>query len=473
MSVPCILISGSQSGVGKTSISVALVRALARRGLKVAAFKVGPDFLDPTYLSIASGARCYNLDGWMMGREYAAGLFHAKSAGADIAVVEGVMGLFDGSSPDTIEGSSAEIAALVGAPVLLVVNTHGMARSIAALVKGYAEFDAKVHVAGVIANMAGSKSHGALLSEALWSSSLPPLLGAVPRGSFPELPGRHLGLVTADGTVLSEEILNALADALEANVDLDRVLEIAKSASAGMSSDGCLGDVCENETTTTRLRLGVARDEAFHFYYADTLEALEATGFELAAFSLVHDGALPANLSGLYLGGGYPELHAKRLSENKHMLESVRQFAASGKPVYGECGGLMYLSRHITAADGTRHEMCGLLPFGVRMLNGRGMPGYIEARLEEDSLWGTAGTVFRGHEFHYSEPIGEPDGTGDWNKSYAITRRRTGAREAEGYSRGNVLASYAHLHFASSPGAARAFYAKCAACVQEVERLSC
>lgn len=460
MTTPRLVIGAAHSGAGKTSVSIALARAFARRGLKVATFKVGPDFLDPTYLAIASKRKCYNLDGWMMGLDYCKKLFAEKTKGADITIVEGVMGLFDGASGKTREGSTAEITAALNAPVALVVGTHGMGGSVAPLVKGFSEFDGAVRVACVIANNAGSESHAVMLKEALEAEGQAPLAGAIPRGAFPQLPGRHLGLVTADAEILNPDILDQLADAVEKHVDLELLLKTAKSA--GAFNVESAGNVDEKNTDEIRIRIGIASDEAFHFYYQDTLEALEAAGCELVEFSPIRDGVLPENLSALYFGGGYPEAHAAELAANDSMMSAVREFAESDSPLYAECGGLMYLSRYIRGLDGAKIDMCGVLPFGVRMLEKRWMLGYVEARLEKDSLWGSAGTVIRGHEFHYSEPeeINDNDG---WKKIYSLKRRRSGAVEAEGFSKGAVLASYAHLHFASTPGAVRAFTDRCAA----------
>ncbi|MGD0916490.1 MAG: cobyrinate a,c-diamide synthase, partial [Thermodesulfobacteriota bacterium] len=226
-SIPRIVIAGTQSGAGKTSLALALTKSLERRGLRVQTFKVGPDFLDPTYLTLASGRPCYNLDSWMTGKEYILELFLRKTVDADIAVIEGVMGLFDGSDPANSEGSTAEIACCLNAPVLLVVNVHGMARSLAAIVKGCVEFEQDLRIAGVIANHSGSDLHKDWLTQSLESASLPPLLGAIPRGALPTLPSRHLGLITADPQNLSPTILEELTEAFEKHLSLDVLLQIA------------------------------------------------------------------------------------------------------------------------------------------------------------------------------------------------------------------------------------------------------
>jgi len=447
------MIAGTQSGVGKTSVALGLVRALARRGLRVQAFKVGPDFLDPTYLALAAGRTCYNLDTWMMGEEYVCELFARATADADVAVIEGVMGMYDGYDPCSSDGSTAHVARRLQAPVLLVCNSHGAARSLGATVKGFAEFEAAPGVAGVIANNCGSGRHRRMLADALSGAGLPPLVGAVPRGTFPRLPSRHLGLVTANATEVPDEMLNALADAFESNVDPDAALRIARSAApvdAPPSRPKAPGEGA---------RIAIARDDAFHFYYADNLEALEERGCELMPFSPLSDRHVPQGAQALYIGGGYPEEHARALSSNGDMLQSVREFCQSGRPVYAECGGLMYLAGHVEAKDGGRFPMAGVLPFATRMLPRLRSLGYVAVTLTDDSLWGRKGSVGRGHEFHYSEMIGPADD--GWDEVYAKKFSRGRPSGSGGYRKGNVLASYVHLHFASRPEVADYLVTKC------------
>ncbi|MHB9038067.1 MAG: cobyrinate a,c-diamide synthase [Armatimonadota bacterium] len=455
-SCPRIVIAATGSGTGKTSLSLALIGALRRRGLRVQSFKVGPDFLDPTYHTIASGRPCYNLDGWMTGRDYVCELFARASADADIAVIEGVMGLFDGADAATSEGSTAEIVRWLDAPVLLIVNSHGVARSIAAMVKGFTTFDPDLRLSGVVANQCGSERHKAWMADSLKSASLAPLLGAIPRGAFPELPSRHLGLVTADSRVLSECVLDALAKAAEQHMSIDEVLSIARNTAPLEAVH------IERPETETRVRIGVARDEAFHFYYQDTLDELEIRGCELVYFSPVNDQCLPDGLNGLYIGGGYPEASIEALSANEAMLDSIRHFAQTDRPVYAECGGLMYLSEGLETLDGQRRSLVGLLPSWTRMLERKRALGYVEIRLNEDSLWGARGDVLRGHEFHYSELIGDPADTPEWKPVYALKRRRSDEITPEGFQSRNILASYAHVHYASHPGAIDRFISNCA-----------
>ena len=491
MACPTLVIAGTSSGVGKTSFTLALARALSRRGLKVQTFKVGPDFLDPTYLALASGRPCYNLDGWMAGPDHCRRLFARAAADADCALIEGVMGLFDGADAAGSEGSTAEIARWLDAPVLLVANVHGMGRSFAALVRGFATFEPGLRFAGAVANCCGSERHAAWLSDSLRAAGLPPLLGAIPRGAFPELASRHLGLVTADRGQLPESLLDALADALERHCPTGALFpgmrlkgtraevppaceerretgdprqmslfpETDAAEASGPAAASAAGKP-ESAPPRGRLRIGVARDAAFHFYYQDLFDDLTAAGCDLLFFSPLADGRLPEGLSGLYLGGGYPELHAPELSANGAMLAAIRAYAASGRPLYAECGGLMYLSRGIEAA-GRFTPLVGLLPARTRMLPGRKALGYVEVVLSEDSLWGRRGEVLRGHEFHYSALIDDPASDPAWRKVYTLRRRRTAAAEAEGYQNGAILASYLHLHYASRPAAIARFLERC------------
>lgn len=456
--MPRIIIAGTHSGVGKTTLALALVASLKRKGLRVQTFKVGPDFLDPTYLTLASERPCYNLDGWMTSRDYVLELFSRTTGDADMAVIEGVMGLFDGSDPSSLEGSTAELARWLDAPVLLVLNVHGMARSLAAIVKGCVEFDRDLRIAGVIANHSGSDRHKEWLSQSLESASLPPLLGAIPRGAFPALPSRHLGLVTASHQNLTPQMLDELADVLEKYVSPNMIDKIGKSVPPLFISESSV----EAKSMSRRISIGIAHDRAFHFYYPDNLRELELRGCELIRFSPLEDRRLPEGINGLYFGGGYPEEHAEALSENRQMQESIHQFAEGDKPIYAECGGLMYLTSGIETLQGKRYPMVGLLPVWARMLGRLKSLGYVEVTLTENSLWGERETALRGHEFHYSELTSNlPENL--WRPVYQIKRRRSNNLEFEGYQKGKVLASYVHLHWASKPRAMERFIHQCEA----------
>lgn len=456
--LPRVVIAGAHSGVGKTSITIGLAAALGRRGLKVQPFKTGPDFLDPTYLTIAAKRHCYNLDGWMMGEDYVRALFGRASSGADLSLIEGAMGLFDGADPASCEGSSAQAAILLQAPVVLVADARGMSRSLAALVKGYAEFEPALRLAGVILNRVGSERHAAWIAESIKASGLPPVLGAIPDGALPSLFSRHLGLVSADEDTLSSATVAGLADAVEKHLDIEKIIETASKAGTSPAVPWS-----EEIRRARRVRLGLARDKAFHFYYQDNLEALSRRGAELIEFSPLRDDRLPEGLAALYLGGGYPEVHAEGLAANQPMLEAVRGFARSGKPIYAECGGLMYLSSGIETINGEHRALAGVIPARTRMLKKRKALGYVEASLLADSFFGAKGSTLRGHEFHYSELLQDSgQSMPGWGKAYELKRRRAEGVEREGFIGGRVLATYVHAHFASRPGAADSFVRVCA-----------
>ncbi len=460
-----MVIAGVASGVGKTTVTVGLCRALRARGLSVAVFKCGPDYLDPTYHARAAGRACHNLDGWLMGRTTVRETFTRAGAGADIALIEGVMGLFDGAAPngpDAEAGSTAEIAKWLDAPVVLVADAGGMARSFAALVAGFATFDPALPIAGVLANHVGSRSHLDLLRRALAASphALIPLLGGLPKDGdgAPPFPHRHLGLQTAARDVIPDAHLDAWGTTLAAWCNLDAVLARARDApplpalhthpatSAPASLSSC--------------RIGIARDEAFHFYYEDNLSRLEALGATLVPISPLRDARLPERLDGLYLGGGYPELFAARLAENGELRAAIANFAHTGRPVYGECGGLMYLCQAIRTRDGARHPMLGLLPGEAVMASRLTALGYAEVELTTPSILGPPGLRFRGHQFRYSELVDAGSPTTS-STAYRVRKRRGGEAFAEGYTAGSVLGSYVHAHWASNPQVAAAFVRSC------------
>ena len=312
--------------------------ALLRRGLIVAPFKVGPDFIDPGYHRLVTGRPSINLDGWMCRDAFVGGTFARHAAGADVAVIEGVMGLFDGISGASDEGSTAQVARLIGAPVILVVDARSQARSAAALVKGFAEFDARLWLAGVIFNNVGSDNHARMLREAV--TSLPadiPVFGCIPRDEQVTIPSRHLGLVTAEDNPLTPDFLVHLADMVERCLDLDGLLMAVQGVSVTPR--------CPAEAPQGEIRLAVARDAAFCFVYDDNLRLLREAGTEICAFSPLVDGQLPGDISGIYLPGGYPELFAERLAANEPMKEEIRIAIEAGMPVYAECGGFIYLTR--------------------------------------------------------------------------------------------------------------------------------
>lgn len=447
--IPRLVIAGTASGVGKTTTVVALTRALRARGLRVATFKCGPDYLDPTFHASASGAPCHNLDGWMMGRDAVVGTFTRASRGADVALIEGVMGLFDGASADTDDGSAAQVARWLGAPVLAVVDASGMARTIAAIGHGLATFHPEVRVAGLWANRVGSRGHLELLQRACVGTGTP-VVGGLPERPELAFPERHLGLVTAQEGGLSPERLEGWGMLAPEWCDLDGLLRLAASAGP---LDEPEGELPARVAQASVCRIAVAQDEAFHFYYEDNLRRLEALGAELVPFSPVRDAALPADVHALYLGGGYPEVHAEALARNAPMREAVRAFARAGGPVYAECGGMMYLAEGLRTLDGRRHEMVGLVPGVAVMAPKLQALGYVEVETTRRTVLGGAGLRFRGHQFRYSTLEGAPEEGG----ALRVRRRRGDSTHQEGCGPENVLASYVHAHWASNPLAAEGF----------------
>lgn len=445
--IPRLVIAGAASGVGKTSLVLALTAAFRKRGLRVQCFKCGPDYLDPTYHRLASGRTCHNLDSWMMGSQAVKTSFEHLSIETDLCLIEGVMGLFDGTSPRSDEGSTAQIAKLLEAPVLVVIDASGMARTFAALVQGLQDFDKELNVKGFVANRVGSRSHLDLLRQA----SDAPVVGGFPKRPDLSLPERHLGLVTADAAIVTEELLDQWAALCEEYFDLDQIFALAASAPAW-------NDAAAERTATTVptvCRIGIAQDEAFHFYYEDNLRLLREQGAELVPFSPLHDAALPEGLDALYIGGGYPEVYAAELAAAETMKDSIRRMAASGRPVYGECGGLMYLGSRLTRESGESYPMLDLLPVSVQMHGKLQALGYTEVELQEKSVLGPAGTRFRGHQFRYSS-LSE-DSEERAARFYRLRKRRGGAVESEGYACGSVLGSYVHAHWTSNPEIPKAF----------------
>jgi cobyrinic acid a,c-diamide synthase len=431
-----VVVAGTSSGSGKTTVACGLIGALRRTGRVVQGFKVGPDYIDPSYHALASGRPGRNLDAFLTGPELIAPLVRHGSAGADVAVVEGVMGLFDGASGRGELASTGHVAKLLDAPVLLVIDAASMARSAAAIVHGYRTFDPDIDVAGVIFNKVGSDTHEQLLREALEPLGVP-VVGALRRDARVEAPERHLGLVpAAEREAQTRAALDALAESVSASVDLDAVLALAHAAPAtpgeAWSSDP-LGEPAPGA------RIAIARGPAFSFHYEENLELLAGAGAELVPFDPLAAETLPANTGALLLAGGFPEVFGAELAANAPLRHAVAEFAASGRPVLAECGGLLYLCREL---DG--HEMCGAIPARATMTR-RLTLGYREAVAVNSTPWLDAGTELRGHEFHYSqvEPDGEP------SPAWRLSAR--GKERFEGWAAGAVQASYLHVHWAAHP----------------------
>lgn len=458
-----IVIAAPCSGSGKTTIALGLMACLKLRGLTVVPFKVGPDFIDPGYHGLVCGTPSINLDSWICPPEFVRDTFNHHSAGADIAVIEGVMGLFDGFGGTSDLGSTAHVARITGSPVILVVDAKSQARSAAALVKGFAEFDPGIRVCGVIFNNVASDNHGRILREAV-GKECPEIMvfGCIPHDGALHIPTRHLGLLTVEENPLPGEYLEHLVDVIRDNVDFALLWETCKSQPMEQSLLFAATPV-PPPPAGPPVRIAVARDSAFCFVYADNLRLLQEAGAELATFSPIRDERLPADIDGIYLPGGYPEVFADVLAENRALMGELRNHAAAGMPVYAECGGFIYLTEgvrgdvsvhdnHVNSADPTPDSgnlipFVGIFPVTTRMLPRRKALGYREIVMTRSTIIGRKGTVARGHEFHYSEMEEMPAAV---ERLYHV--RKSGADLGmEGYRINNCLASYVHLHFGSSP----------------------
>lgn len=451
-----LVIAGTTSGAGKTTVASGLMAAFRARGLTVQGAKVGPDFIDPGYHALATGRPARNLDAFLSGPELISPLL-AHAIGhrepADLAIVEGVMGLFDGASGRGELASTAHVAKLTRSPVVLVVDAAAMARSVAALVLGYRNYDLAVDVAGVILNRVGSEAHADLLREALEPIGVP-VLGALVRDERLVAPSRHLGLVpVAERDARARETLAVLAARIAEQIDLEALERLARAAPphsgqawdpvaaiAGIANGGGLAAVPDPPARAPRI--AVAAGAAFSFRYSENLELLQAAGAELVPLDPLHDATLPEACDGLYLGGGFPEEHGAALAENQPLRAAVAAHAAAGRPIVAECGGLLYLGREL---DG--HAMCGVLD-GVGRLGKRLSLGYREATAGADSPLWRAGDEVRGHEFHYSTSTPEASDPAAW------TLRARGRERPEGIAGPSVHASYLHTHWAAYPQAA-------------------
>jgi cobyrinic acid a,c-diamide synthase len=445
-----LVVAGTHSGVGKTTIALGLMAAFRRRGLTVQPFKLGPDFIDPGHHAQVAGQVSRNLDGWILSREMNRTIYHCHASRADVAVVEGVMGLFDGCDGLSEAGSTAQMAKWLELPVVLVVDAHSMARSVGAVVHGFATFDPEVRLTGVVFNRIAGKGHLRYLRQALTYLEGIPCLGGLPADEGLTIPERHLGLVTGDEYPLGEECIERLATLVEENLDVDRLLDHLPRTP--------LSAVRERAGYLLSVRLGLARDRAFCFYYPENIEWLAYFGAELVPFSPLEDQDLPQDIHGIYLGGGYPEVFASQLAANIAMRKAIRVRAQQGMPIYAECGGLMYLCREIRDMEGCTYPMVGVFPMVVRMSSRLRALGYREVTLLEGGLLGPAGTTGRGHEFHYSEIVSESESI---KRLYRVSGPGTAEVRLEGYGIRNVLASYVHLHFGSNPQMAWHLVQKC------------
>jgi cobyrinic acid a,c-diamide synthase len=436
-----LMVAGTGSGVGKTTIALALMAVFREQGQVVQPFKCGPDFLDTGHHSAICGRASRNLDTWMLSAEANREIFDRACSGAEVAIVEGMMGLFDGTAGGTEEGSAAEIAKLLGLPVVLVLDASKSARSIAAVVKGFESFDTGLRFAGIVLNGVSSDGHYRILQSAIQSVTAIPLLGRFPRDPALAIPERHLGVRTVEEEATPQDRFAAFAEAAGKYLDLGPLLKLAHPHRETMTP------MLTRRNSVSQVRIGVARDKAFSFYYEDNLDLLREDGAEIVPFSPLSDDDLPANLDGLYLGGGYPELYAKTLISNRPMIHAICCFAESGKTVYAECGGMIYLGQSLTTLDGQTLPMAGALPLEFEMTSRLVQFGYVEVEFIDGCLLGEKGVIVRGHSFHHSRVRkGNAMPT-----SYRVRYSLSGQSEQEGFCYKNVLASYIHLHFRGNP----------------------
>ncbi|MFF3348053.1 cobyrinate a,c-diamide synthase [Streptomyces sp. NPDC002779] len=443
--VPRLVIAAPASGSGKTTVATGLMAAFAARGLAVSAHKVGPDYIDPGYHALATGRTGRNLDAYLCGPELVGPLFLHGARGCDLAVVEGVMGLYDGAAGEGELASTAQVAKVLRAPVVLVVDASSQSRSVAALVHGFVSWDPEVRVGGVILNKVASDRHEGLLREALESVGVP-VLGVLRRVAQVDTPSRHLGLVpVAERRPAAVEAVAAMAAQVAAGCDLEGLLALARSAGA---VSGAAWSPDEGAGRTERVTVALAGGPAFTFSYAEHAELLTAAGADVVPFDPLRDEQLPDGTRGLVIGGGFPEVYAAELSANEPLRKAVTELALSGAPVAAECAGLLYLCREL---DGL--PMCGILDAEARMSE-RLTLGYRDAVAVSDSSLAVAGTRMRGHEFHRT--VVEPGAGAD--PAWGV---RAPERRVEGFVQRGVHASYLHTHWASRPGVARRFVERC------------
>ncbi len=472
-SIPRLTIGAATSGTGKTLFTSLLGRLLTQKGYRVQPFKCGPDYIDPSYHSLACGNISRNLDTRLIPEDILNELFYRQAASADISLIEGVMGLFDGAGALDERGSSSHLAKLLKSPVILLMDVGAMARSAAAIALGYKEFDPDLKLAGFILNRVASPRHEEMVRTAVENRTGLPVMGAIPRSKALSMPERHLGLVPAwEG----DEVLGFLDSNLELfenSINLDAIIKAAGSAPLVEKSEPVVFSdsikiSANTPTNQPPLRIAYAWDKAFHFYYQDNLDLLKHLGVELAAFSPLKDRKLPENISGLYLGGGYPELFADELASNKSMMEQIRAASSSRMPIWAECGGLMYLSEAIISFEGRKTGMAGIIPASAAMKKGLRALGYYSGRLRYDSWMGKAGDELTGHVFHWSELTDIKPGS---PFQLHLKKDSGSASEIEdGFFINNSWAGYMHIHFASNPKIVHNYIAACRRFAEEQKR---
>nr|WP_039807532.1 cobyrinate a,c-diamide synthase [Jeotgalibacillus malaysiensis] len=444
-----ILIAGTSSSVGKTSITLGLMAAFMKKGLTVQGFKCGPDYIDPAYHTAITNRPSRNLDSWMLTADVMKEIFVKGNEGADISIIEGMMGLYDGESPTSNRGSAAEISSLLKCPVILVVDCSAMARSAAAVVKGFQSLDPDVNVAGVIANRVGSEGHFKLIKQAVEQECGIPVCGYLLENEQIHMPERHLGLVPSIERGELNDQLERLGEAVAETVDLDLIYQMSKQPP--LKTEISLF----KQRSPINVKVAVAYDQAFNFYYQENLELIEAFGAEVIYFSPLKGEMLPPEADGLYLGGGFPEQFLKELAEGIEVKQSIKDAVEKGLPVLAECGGLMYLSESIMNVEGETYPMTGVLPGKTEMQLNIAAIGYREITGAKGNQIVKEETQIHGHEFHYSTFTPDQELPSAYHVDSIF-----GSGE-EGYLYKNVVAGYTHIHFASNPQVLENFLNKC------------
>ncbi|WP_248623228.1 cobyrinate a,c-diamide synthase [Citrobacter koseri] len=437
------ILAGTGSGCGKTTVTLGLLSLLKRRGMRVQPCKVGPDYLDTGWHTAVCGSASRNLDSFMLPEPVLNALFCEHMQQADVAVIEGVMGLYDGYGTDPNYCSTAAMAKQLGCPVILLVDGKAVSTSIAATVMGFQHFDPDLNIAGVIVNRVNSETHYQLLKTAIERYCSLPVLGYVPGVEGVALPERHLGLITARESVVNQQPWQEFADTLERTLDIDALLSLSQLTALPAGEWPALPDPQAGKGLT----VAIADDEAFNFYYPDNIKLLERTGVTMTRFSPLHDSTLP-ECQMIWLGGGYPELHAGALAANTPMLAQMRAAHQRGVAIYAECGGLMYLGSTLDDASGEIHRMVDVIPGHSKMGKRLTRFGYCEAQAREQTLLAAAGEVLRGHEFHYSDFLPENPAVMACRK---VRDGKTLQEWSGGWQVGNTFASYLHVHFAQRP----------------------
>ncbi|MGG0285982.1 cobyrinate a,c-diamide synthase [Peribacillus butanolivorans] len=435
-----LVIAGTGSGVGKTTLTIGIMAALQKKGYTVQGFKCGPDYIDPTYHTAVTGRTSRNLDSWMFEHDIVREILNKASVGADISIIEGVMGFFDGKNPLSNTGSTAEISMITESPVLLIVNCASMARSAAAIVKGFQAFSTGPNIIGVIANQVGSEGHYKIVKAAIEQECDVPVMGYMKRELDIDIPSRHLGLIPAIERGELEPFFDKLAHLVLETIDIEQLYLLAKTSTISSGNSGIFQSSSKKDVC-----IAVAKDAAFNFYYQENLELLEAKGANIKYFSPLKGDEVPLDADGLYLGGGFPEEFADELSRNEIAIKSIRNAIAKGLPTLAECGGFMFLSKSIEKTSGEKYSMAGLIPGRIKMQKKLAALGYREITGTESNFLIKDCEQAKGHEFHYS--TFEPDNV----LPYAYEAKGRFGSKKEGCIIGNLVAGYTHFHFASNP----------------------